>query len=224
MKSTEDSDTPADAAAIFRRRRLRVVSLLAMLVVLAFVLRIAVYKDDGLAPVRVATTGDTTGAAGLRFALLPAPRPLPSIQFMDETGRRLTSEDFRGKVVLLNFWATWCLPCREEMPALDRLQATLGGKDFEVVAVSIDKGDKGPAALKVFYRDVGIRHLRIYHDPTGDAGFEVGMVGIPTTLLLDREGKELGRMSGPAKWDGPEALALIERHVRPPGAAGRNAR
>jgi len=224
MKSTEDSDTPADAAAIFRRRRLRVVSLLAMLVVLAFVLRIAVYKDDGLAPVRVATTGETSGTAGLRFALLPAPRPLPSIQFMDDTGRRLTSEDFRGKVVLLNFWATWCLPCREEMPALDRLQATLGGKDFEVVAVSIDKGDKAISAVKVFYRDVGIRHLRIYQDPTGDAGFEVGMVGIPTTLLLDREGKELGRMSGPAKWDGPEALALIERHVRPPGAAGRNAR
>ena len=219
MKSTEDSDT----AAVFRRRRLRVVSLLAVLVVLAFVLRVAVYKDDGLAPVRVAPTGDT-GAAGLRFALLPAPRPLPSIQFVDGAGRRLTSEDFRGKVVLLNFWATWCVPCREEMPALDRLQATLGGKDFEVVAVSIDKGDKGPAALKLFYRDVGIRHLRIYHDPTGDSGYEVGMIGIPTTLLLDREGNELGRMSGPAKWDGPEALALIERHVRLPGAAGRNER
>lgn len=154
------------------------------------------------------------GHGALRFARVTTPKTLPAIRFQDDNGKALGLEDFRGKVVLLNIWATWCAPCREEMPALDRLQSSLGGQGFEVVALSIDAGDNGLAAVKRFYAEMGIQHLRVYHDPSAKTGFQLGAVGVPTTLLLDRNGRELGRMSGAAEWDGAEAIALIKKHLR----------
>ncbi|MGH8705473.1 MAG: TlpA family protein disulfide reductase [Burkholderiales bacterium] len=140
------------------------------------------------------------------------PRPVPELAFEDGQGRHRALGDFRGKTVLLNVWATWCVPCREEMPALDRLQQKLGGPNFEVLALSIDSG--GAAAVKRFYDEIGIRALAIYVDPALRAMGSLAVVGIPTTLLLDRQGRELGRHTGPAQWDGPEAMRMIEGHLK----------
>ena len=146
-----------------------------------------------------------------KFALHPAPKPVPEIQFQDSEGNTLTLQDFRGKVVLLNIWATWCLPCRREMPTLDRLQAKLGGPDFEVLPLSIDRN--GFEAITKFYSDVGVKHLAMYLDGSTRAASTLGAVGLPTTLLIDRDGRELGRLVGPAEWDSPDMIALINRHL-----------
>lgn len=157
-----------------------------------------------------AASGRDVHIGAKRLTLHASSKAVPELRFTDGNGMPLSLDDAQGKVVLLNIWATWCGPCREEMPALDRLQATLGGRDFEVIAVSIDTGDEGLAAVKRFYAEVWVRNLRVYHDTSATAGFQVGAVGVPTTLLLDREGRELGRMSGAAEWDSAAAVALIE--------------
>jgi len=140
-----------------------------------------------------------------------SPRPLPEIAFVDGAGKPLTLADFRGRTVLLNVWATWCPPCREEMPSLDRLQKALGGPAFEVVALSIDAG--GAPVVKRFYDEIGIRSLAIYVDPGMRAAGQLATPGVPTTLLIDRNGRELGRHAGPAQWDSPEALRLISSYM-----------
>jgi thiol-disulfide isomerase/thioredoxin len=141
------------------------------------------------------------------FVLHAAPKPIPAVSFDDDQGRRRSLADFRGKVVLLNIWATWCPPCRREMPSLDRLQSTLGGPDFEVAALSIDRA--GIDVVRKFYAEVGIRNLAVYIDTSGKAPRELGTVGVPSTLLIDREGRELGRLAGPAEWDASEIVAFL---------------
>lgn len=140
------------------------------------------------------------------------PQPVPDIRFQDAEGRPRTLSDFRGKVVLLNVWATWCAPCRKEMPALDRLQQMLGGPDFQVVALSIDSG--GAAAVRRFYDEIGIRTLATYVDPSTEATGKLRTLGIPTTLLLDREGRERWRKTGPAEWDTPEIIESLRAKLR----------
>lgn len=163
------------------------------------------------APPLSATTDASTPEASFAFTLLEEPRPLPAVDFIDGDGRATTLAVFHGKVVLLNIWATWCVPCREEMPTLDRLQAELGGADFEVVALSIDR--MGLDVVRDFYDEIGIKHLAMYLDSSGKASRELGAVGLPTTLLVDHEGRELGRLVGPAEWDSPEVVAFIRRHL-----------
>jgi thiol-disulfide isomerase/thioredoxin len=126
-------------------------------------------------------------------------------------GRSLTLADFRGKVVLLNIWATWCAPCREEMPALDRLEAKLGGERFQVVALSVDL--QGAPIARKFYGEVGIKALQLYIDPTAKAAFTLDAAGLPATLLLDRAGREIGRHLGPVKWDDPEVIERLRRAI-----------
>ena len=140
-----------------------------------------------------------------------SPRPLPELAFEDGKGKPVTLADFRGRTVLLNVWATWCPPCREEMPSLDRLQKALGGPAFEVVALSIDAG--GAPVVKRFYDEIGIRSLAIYVDRGMRAAGQLATPGVPTTLLIDPQGRELGRHAGPAQWDSPEALRVISRHM-----------
>jgi thiol-disulfide isomerase/thioredoxin len=142
------------------------------------------------------------------LVLHDAPRALLSPPFSDAEGRTLTLEDFRGKVVLLNVWATWCVPCREEMPTLDALQARLGGDAFRVVALSIDRA--GLLPVRRFYDEIGIRHLPIYLAEDLRTMFALAVLGLPTTILIDRQGRELARLSGPAEWDSPEAVAFFE--------------
>ena len=158
-----------------------------------------------------ATLSDALAQEPPAFSTHAAPRPLPEIRFENGDGESMSLADFRGSVVLLNLWATWCAPCRREMPTLDRLQATLAGPDFQVVALSIDR--QGLPAVKEFYAELGLEMLPIYVDETGAAQRALSVLGLPTTLLLDREGSEIGRLLGPAEWDGPEMVAFLRDYV-----------
>ena len=157
-----------------------------------------------------ALLGTTTAWSAERPAIdmHEAARPVPPIAFADEDGNRLTLDDWRGKVVLLNVWATWCGPCRTEMPTLDRLQAELGGEQFEVVALSIDRA--GVGVVRKFYDETGIEHLRIVIDETMKTARALEIFGLPGTLLIGPDGMELGRHIGPAEWDTPEMIAFFK--------------
>lgn len=156
-------------------------------------------------------SGETAAVQGSVLRMHASPRVLPEIAFVDGTGKPVTLANFRGRTLLLNVWATWCPPCREEMPSLDRLQKALGGPRFEVVALSLDAG--GAEEVKRFYQEMGIASLAIYVDPGMRATAKLATPGVPTTLLIDAKGRELGRHAGPAQWDGEEAMRVISRHV-----------
>jgi thiol-disulfide isomerase/thioredoxin len=164
-----------------------------------------------LAGAMMAATASGVAAASelsKNFVVHETPKPPPAINFQDEQGKTGSVADLKGKVVVLNLWATWCVPCRKEMPSLDRLQAALGGHDFAVIPVSIDRG--GIATVAQFYDEIGIRALPMYFDTSGQSLSEVGAVGLPTTLILDRVGKELARVIGPAEWDTPEIVEFLK--------------
>jgi thiol-disulfide isomerase/thioredoxin len=139
------------------------------------------------------------------------PRPLPPLAFEGPDRRPLTLDAFRGKTVLLNLWATWCVPCRQEMPALDRLQGALGGRDFDVVAINIDTRD--PDKPRRWLAEAGITRLAYYADPQAKVFQDLRQVGkavgMPTTFLLDPQGCELASLSGPAEWASEDALRLV---------------
>ncbi len=138
-------------------------------------------------------------------------RPVPAIPFIALDGTEHTLADFRGRVVALNFWATWCGPCIREMPSLDRLQAALGGDDFTVVLMSQDRN--GETLVPPFLARLGLEHLTSYLDPTFPLFRAMGGRGLPTTILIDADGNEIGRIAGAAEWDTPEALALIRYYL-----------
>jgi thiol-disulfide isomerase/thioredoxin len=150
-------------------------------------------------------------AAPQNFSLHDAPKPIPEVTFVDESGRTSSLSDFAGKVVLLNVWATWCLPCRKEMPTLDRLEQMLAGPDFEVVTLSIDRG--GADTVRKFYAEIGVQHLAVRVDSTAKAAGALGAFGLPTTILMDRQGRELGRLVGPAEWDQPDMVAFLKQII-----------
>ncbi len=167
---------------------------------------------SGGTPIRAPQSGGQAETASSRsFVMHEAPRPLPEIKFEDGNGHALTLNDLKGKTVLLNIWATWCVPCREEMPTLDALEAELGGPVFEVVALSVDRA--GPDVVRNFYAEIGIEHLGLYIDATMRASFDLQAPGLPTTLLIDSEGRELGRLVGSAEWDTPEMIAFLKTHL-----------
>lgn len=145
------------------------------------------------------------------FRVTEPPALAANLRFKAPDGREVTLADFRGRTILLNLWATWCVPCRQEMPALDKLQATLGGERFEVVAVNIDtrNAEKAEAWLK----ETGIRSLAHYSDQSGKVFQDLKAVGrafgMPTTLLIDGNGCELGHIAGPAEWASEDAMRLI---------------
>ncbi len=149
--------------------------------------------------------------AGMLLNIHASPRALPNLVFSDSRGQPTSLAAFRGRTVLLNIWATWCTPCREEMPTLDRLQAKLGGPAFEVVALSIDKA--GLPAVQAFYKSIGIQHLAQYLDSSGEATANLVATGIPLTLLVDGEGREIGRKLGPATWDDAAMVEMIRGHA-----------
>jgi thiol-disulfide isomerase/thioredoxin len=150
----------------------------------------------------------------LPFARSASPKPMPELAFEDADARPHTLADFRGKYVLLNIWATWCAPCREEMPALDRLQASMGGARFQVLPLSVDQ--QGLPIARKFYAETGIKALPLYVDPTAKAAFTLDAAGLPATLLIDPAGREVGRHLGAVKWDSPEVIEHLRRRVNSP--------
>jgi len=141
-----------------------------------------------------------------------SPKRLPALAFADGSGKPLTLADFKGKTVLLNLWATWCVPCRKEMPALDELQQKLGSDTFQVVAVNIDT--RNLEKPKTWLNEVGITKLGYYADPSAKVFQDLKGIGkafgMPTTLLIDPNGCELGTLAGPAEWASDDAIKLIE--------------
>jgi thiol-disulfide isomerase/thioredoxin len=135
------------------------------------------------------------------------PKAVPDFEFIDNDGQKRTLNDWRGKLLLVNIWATWCPPCVEEMPALDRLQAAVGTADFAVLPISIDRG--GLDQPRAFLKKIEADNLPVLLDETARLNFTLQALGLPATLLIDREGREIARMIGPAEWDAPEAIAFI---------------
>lgn len=150
-------------------------------------------------------------AATLPPFYMTMPKPMPHFAFSNAAGRSLTLADFRGKFVLLNIWATWCAPCRKEIPALNRLQAKFGGPRFEVVPVSIDTG--GLAAVKPFYKAAKLDHLGIFLDPTGSAMRVLNLEGVPTSFLINPLGQQIGRETGGVAWSSRSAERFIGRKI-----------
>lgn len=142
------------------------------------------------------------------FLIHPETKPLPDVAFADGEGKPLKLSDWKGRVVLINLWATWCAPCRKEMPDLAKLQRELGSDQFEVVAISVDR--KGAEASSSFLKETGADALRLYVEPSTNIVGELQSAGLPATILVDRQGRELGRLLGPALWAAPEAVALIQ--------------
>ncbi|CAN1550326.1 TrxA Thiol-disulfide isomerase and thioredoxins [Rhabdaerophilaceae bacterium] len=207
--------------------RSRLVALAGPLVMVALVLGASLYAFGGLdklfrplraedvacAPAQAVAQRLKPLAKGEVAALQVPDRPtqVRDLSFKGLAGEDLTLASFRGKAVLVNLWATWCAPCRHEMPALDRLQQKVGGKDFEVVAINIDTRNLERA--KVFLNEINVSALGFYSDPSAkifqDLKAAGRAFGMPTTLLLDKEGCELAYLAGPAEWSSPDALAFV---------------
>lgn len=154
--------------------------------------------------------------------LASKPLQLPDLTFKDGSGAEKKLSDWRGRTVLVNLWATWCVPCRKEMPALDNLQAKLGSDRFEVVAINIDTRD--PAKPAAFLKDGNMHKLAYFADSNAKVFQDLKSVGralgMPTSVLVDPQGCEIATLSGPAEWDSDDAIKLIEAAVKPTAAAG----
>ncbi|QPC90688.1 TlpA disulfide reductase family protein [Mesorhizobium sp. INR15] len=171
-------------------------------------------KSDRAKKIAAAATGEVA-------ALLPAdpPQSLRNLAFNGPDGKPMTLADHAGKTVLLNLWATWCAPCRAEMPALDALQKEKGSDAFQVVAVNVDAGDD--VKPKKFLKDTGVEALGYYRDSTmalfNNLKTRGLALGLPVTMLVDGEGCLIAHMNGPAEWAGPDAKRLVEAALKPEG-------
>lgn len=172
-------------------------------------------------PAPSAATTETAPAGALK-ALATGPlaallvhnprKGIPAFTFKDAAGADKSLADFKGRVVLLNLWATWCAPCRKEMPDLAKLQKELGGPEFEVVALSLDR--KGAEASSAFLKETGADNLALYTDVESKALSAVNALGLPATLLIDKDGKEAARLLGPAAWASDESKAIIRELMK----------
>ncbi len=165
----------------------------------------------GVALISSATGPTTAQGSDFEFEIWDSPRPIPDLRFTDAAGRILSLGDFRGELVLLNIWATWCPPCREELPTLERLQGEMDGSRFQVIALSTDTGRLED--VQNLYDELGLDDAGIFVDETGSAMRDLGVFGLPTTLLIGAQGQELGRSLGPAVWDRKEALAFFRDQI-----------
>ncbi len=143
-----------------------------------------------------------------------APREVPDVPFEGIDGAELRLSDYRGKHVLVNFWATWCAPCRKEMPGLAALQEAYGGADFEVLTVATGRNPK--PAMRAFFEDIDVDNLPLHRDPKQALARKMGVLGLPITVLIDPEGRELARLPGDAEWDSDSARAIIAALLQRP--------
>jgi thiol-disulfide isomerase/thioredoxin len=211
------NELPAEPHNKVRRRRLAAVGLCAAVAVLAGVYGIEHWRSN---PGDAACRGAVATAARIAplvhgevaaLAVAETPFRVPHLAFKDAQGRALTLAEWHGHTVLFNLWATWCVPCRREMPELDKLQAELGGPSFQVVAVNIDTRD--PEKPLAFLKQVGVTHLAYYADESAQV-FETlktagKAFGMPTTLIVDPKGCEIGDMAGPAEWSSDDGVKLV---------------
>ncbi|RUO98405.1 TlpA disulfide reductase family protein [Hyphomicrobium sp.] len=161
----------------------------------------------------VGASGDASFKLGemAAFVTKKSPEALPDITFQDAAGKEIHLSSLKGKTVLLNLWATWCGPCREEMPALNNLQKELGSDKFEVIALSLDRA--GYEASRKFLDDLKANDVKLYADPTAKQGMALKLIGMPTTILINKDGLEVGRIAGEAKWDSADAKKLIQETI-----------
>jgi len=138
-------------------------------------------------------------------------KPVAQTVFFDQSGAELTLSDFQGKTTVLNLWATWCAPCRAEMPSLSELQTKLGGDDFQVVTIAAMRNSA--AAIDAFFSEINVDNLPKHQDPKGALTRNLSVAGLPATLLIDDSGQEVGRLLGDAHWSSPDALALIGKFI-----------
>lgn len=166
-----------------------------------------------LAALANTAVADTTDIEALKTGTMQklvfarAPQEVPDTVFTDPDGAEHRLSDWRGRTVLVNFWATWCAPCREEMPSLDRLQAEMGGDDFAVLTIATGRNPL-PAVMK-FFDEQGIETLPILLDPGQQLSRDMGVLALPMTMLLNSEGQEIARLIGDAEWDGESARAIV---------------
>jgi thiol-disulfide isomerase/thioredoxin len=222
---TEPTEPPSQPASRGQRIRALVPALAVIAVAVAALLYVTIGsggKETAEAKACAANAAQraavdrTAKGEVAALAVAKQSKPVTPLAFSGPDGQPLTLDAFKGRVVLLNLWATWCAPCRQEMPALDRLEAKLGGKDFQVVAVNIDTTRL--ERPKAFLNEVGVKALPYYSDAKADVFYRLKqagkVVGLPTTILVDRSGCEIGTLAGPALWDSPDGVALIEAAVR----------
>ncbi len=208
-----------DPSASSPRPRKRLAGLVAAGAVAALAGVYAMFGVHGNAPVGTvpAQAGEVTLDKSMSTGTLAAfvfkdGRPaVESGAFQDGAGKELSLTGWKGRVVVVNLWATWCAPCRKEMPDLAELQKDYGGDDFEVVAISVDL--KGAEASSAFLKEVSADNLALYVEPTTRIMKKLGAIGLPVTILIDRNGGEIGRLLGPAHWTAPEARKLIEAAI-----------
>ncbi len=162
-------------------------------------------------PAQTADKGQLNTGKMTAFVFKDAPEALPDVKFNNTAGEEISLQSFQGRVVLLNLWATWCAPCLKEMPHLDELQAKLSSEKFEVVAVSIDRGS--PEKPRKFLKSINSKALNFYHDPAAELNFTLKAIGMPTTYLIDGQGREIGRLVGPAEWHSADAIRLIKAYL-----------
>jgi len=176
----------------------------------AGLLAAALWLSGGATSARAA---EPPRAGGMeQFTLNTPPLPVPETPFFDASGKARTLAEFKGRVVLVNFWATWCAPCVHEMPSLDRLQADLGGKDFTVLAINEDRS--GAKVATPFLEKHGWKNLTVNVDKQMALSRAFGVRGMPSTFLIDRDSRIVGAFVGPAEWDAAEAKALIRHYLK----------
>jgi thiol-disulfide isomerase/thioredoxin len=216
--------TELPAEPYYKVRRRRVVSVAALcgtLAVLAGVYGIVHLRRNPADQACQAAVKNAAKIAPLvhgevaAFSLAQAPFRVPDLAFKDAAGHDRSLADWRGRTVLVNLWATWCVPCRTEMPALDTLEADLGGPQFEVVAVNIDTRD--PEKPLAFLKGIGIKHLGYYSDDSAKVFEDLKTAGkafgMPTTLIVDPAGCEIGSMAGPADWASENGVKLVRAAI-----------
>lgn len=151
-----------------------------------------------------------------KMVLHEAPKPAGTVDFMTFEGEPLNLSQWQGKWVLVNFWATWCAPCRKEMPMLSELQTELGGDTFEVLTIATSRNP--PPAMKAFFEEIGVENLPLHRDPKSKLSREMGVLGLPVTVILNPEGEEVGRLTGDADWSSLHAYKFLDTLMRPSGS------
>lgn len=147
-----------------------------------------------------------------KLVLHSAPKDVSAKAFLKDTGEEGFLSEYEGKITLLNFWATWCAPCRKEMPMLSELQTELGGDDFEVVTLAT--GRNAPPAMKRFFGDIEVTNLPLHRDPKQAIARDMGVFGLPITVILDRDGQEIARMRGDADWSSESAKQILRALIQ----------